>query len=290
MSLLGTRIEAVWHTAIVVGGVEHYFDGGLGIATATPGTTRFGRAMRVDHLGDTTRTMDEFIAWNSQMMATKYGPFDYNLLQRNCNHYTDDAAQFLVGRGIADDVINQVDRLLSTPLGAMFRPMLEKISMAPDAAAGSGVNSTHSDVPRSAAPAGGVGITLEQDTALRGLLQAMEEEVSGTSSFESASRCLDTIATVLDNVTQHPSERRYQTLNTSSPVWTNIISLGEPTASRILELAGFRRVDAQYMLPEGPGAFSFQLLRDMVPIIRGSRDSIEQIGQAIQASLADQSS
>ena len=51
MPLTGTQIDAIYHTSIVLGGVEYYF--GQGIQTAAPGSTHHGRPMQILPLGKT---------------------------------------------------------------------------------------------------------------------------------------------------------------------------------------------------------------------------------------------
>ena len=43
------QIEGVWHTSIVVGGLEYYF--GCGVSQSSPGLTPFGRPVQVIELG-----------------------------------------------------------------------------------------------------------------------------------------------------------------------------------------------------------------------------------------------
>ncbi len=44
-----TQIEGVWHTSIVVHGVEYVY--GYGVQRAVPGTTPFGQPLHEIHLG-----------------------------------------------------------------------------------------------------------------------------------------------------------------------------------------------------------------------------------------------
>lgn len=48
---LGTQIDAVYHTAIVIEGVEYYF--GQGVQTCRAGSTHHGRPMEIIKLGST---------------------------------------------------------------------------------------------------------------------------------------------------------------------------------------------------------------------------------------------
>ena len=45
----GVQIEGVWHTSVVVGGLEYYF--GCGVSQSSPGLTPFGRPVQVVELG-----------------------------------------------------------------------------------------------------------------------------------------------------------------------------------------------------------------------------------------------
>ena len=118
-ALVGRQIDAIWHTGIVLHGAEYYFDGGVGIERGGPGLTRFGRPVKTVSIGSTAQTKAQFEAWNRNQRS-KFGPMDYNLLQRNCNHYTEDAAQFLCSLSIPDEVRHQVDIIMNTPMLQMF--------------------------------------------------------------------------------------------------------------------------------------------------------------------------
>ena len=50
-SLLGIQIDAVYHTALVFGGIEYFF--GAGVQTSYPGTTHHGKPMEVIPMGTT---------------------------------------------------------------------------------------------------------------------------------------------------------------------------------------------------------------------------------------------
>jgi len=54
LPMLGLNIdlEGVWHTAIVVHGVEWFFGSG-GIEHSNPGGTLLGQPLKIEHLGET---------------------------------------------------------------------------------------------------------------------------------------------------------------------------------------------------------------------------------------------
>jgi uncharacterized cupredoxin-like copper-binding protein len=55
-AFLGVQIDAVYHTAIVMEGIEYLYDGG--IKTARPGMTHLGKPMRIVELGKTELPME----------------------------------------------------------------------------------------------------------------------------------------------------------------------------------------------------------------------------------------
>ena len=54
----------------------------------------------------------------------KYGADQYNIVTWNCNHFTDEASEFILGKGIPKHVLNQAKELLETPMGQQFKPLL----------------------------------------------------------------------------------------------------------------------------------------------------------------------
>jgi len=125
--LLGRRIEGVWHTAVVVYGNE-YFYGGHGIACCVPGTTQLGQPLKKENLGMTSipqNVFEEYLLGNSN---SKFHGASYNLLHNNCNNFSDEVAKFLTGNGIDENIVNLPQKVLSSPMGPLIRPHLEKMS------------------------------------------------------------------------------------------------------------------------------------------------------------------
>lgn len=50
-TFLGVQIDAIYHTSIVMGGVEYVYDGG--VKTIQPGKSHLGRPMQIVQLGET---------------------------------------------------------------------------------------------------------------------------------------------------------------------------------------------------------------------------------------------
>lgn len=60
-------------------------------------------------------------------IAFKYTPDKYDLINHNCNMFTNEAAEFLTGKGIDEKYYNQAKHLLETPAGQMFKPFLQQM-------------------------------------------------------------------------------------------------------------------------------------------------------------------
>jgi hypothetical protein len=122
-SLLGIQIDAVYHTSIVVRGIEHYFGGGINVAMA--GTTPFGhQPMQVVDLGETCLSED-IIEGLLIELSTKYTPENYSLLSNNCNSFSNELSQLLTGNSIPEHITGLPETVLTTPFGQMLRPLLQ---------------------------------------------------------------------------------------------------------------------------------------------------------------------
>ena len=138
-SMIGKHIEGIWHTGIVVYGKEYYYGGGLQVGV--PGGTHYGTPARVETLGVTSESMQGFETFLSSI-AADYSPQSYHLLDHNCNHFTAQAAEFLGVGPIPDYVSSLPEEFLSTPFGAMLRPVIDSMMGGMGGALGESVSST----------------------------------------------------------------------------------------------------------------------------------------------------
>ena len=75
-------------------------------------------------LGETTKTPAEFRSFLDSIRA-RFTPETYNLITHNCNNFTDECCQFLIGQGIPGHITGLPAELMATPIGMMLRPMIE---------------------------------------------------------------------------------------------------------------------------------------------------------------------
>ncbi len=121
--LLGTSLEAVYHTGVVAFGKEYWFGCGLQCAAESTTQTQFGMPLRSVDMGTTEvdETMfEEFLA----EVSSRFTPETYNLLRWNCNNFSDEATQFLVGKSIPQEILDLPEVFMRTEIGKSLAPML----------------------------------------------------------------------------------------------------------------------------------------------------------------------
>lgn len=123
-AFLGKTIEGIWHTGVVVYGNEYYFGGG--IQHAPVGTTPYGTPIRVVDLGVTHLQKDVFESY-LQEISPRYTAQTYSLLTHNCNNFSNEVAQFLVGATIPEYILNLPNEVTSSPMGALMLPMIQQM-------------------------------------------------------------------------------------------------------------------------------------------------------------------
>ncbi|KAM0898734.1 hypothetical protein ACQ4PT_021747 [Festuca glaucescens] len=123
-SFLGKPIEAIWHTGVVVYGKEYFFGGG--IQSTAAGATQYGRPVRVVDLGVTHLPREVFEDYLRDI-APRYTAETYRLMTHNCNNFSNEAAQFLVGAGIPDYILSLPNEVMSSPMGPLIMPMIQNL-------------------------------------------------------------------------------------------------------------------------------------------------------------------
>lgn len=123
--LIGKQIDGVWHTAVCVFGKEYFYGGG--ICVGEPKKTPYGYPVKELDFGYTTKTEEDLKSY-IRSINSQFTMNTYNVLNHNCNHFTDAALFFLVGKHLPNSILKQHEEILNTPMGQMFRPMLESMS------------------------------------------------------------------------------------------------------------------------------------------------------------------
>lgn len=125
-------IDIIPHTAIVAFGKEYFF--GQGIEITHPHEFRQTRGIHpieIQSLGHTSCTQSEFEAWCRAQAQGRFSVTSYDLLTRNCNNFTEEAARegLRLNRGVPSWILEVPQKFLSSPMGMMIRPMLEQMQL-----------------------------------------------------------------------------------------------------------------------------------------------------------------
>ncbi|KAF2296439.1 hypothetical protein GH714_037987 [Hevea brasiliensis] len=123
-TFLGKAVEGIWHTGVVVYGNEYYFGGGIQHDPA--GRTPYGTPIKVVDLGITHVPKDVFEVY-LQEISPRYTAETYSLLTNNCNNFSNEVAQFLVGATIPEYILQLPNEVMSSSMGALIMPMIQNL-------------------------------------------------------------------------------------------------------------------------------------------------------------------
>ncbi|XP_072378155.1 uncharacterized protein [Diabrotica undecimpunctata] len=80
-TIIGKKIDGIWHTSIVIYNREYFF-GSRGVESCNPGTTAVGRPLRVEVLGETQVPYTVFIDYLKGLSESSYAYNSFLLEQR----------------------------------------------------------------------------------------------------------------------------------------------------------------------------------------------------------------
>lgn len=129
-SLIGKYIEGVWHTAVCVFGKEYYYGGG--ICSGFPKSTPYGKPVKEFSMGTTTKTKQEFEAY-IETIRKDFSAENYDLINHNCNHFTDKALMFLTEKHLPDSILKQHEEIMKTPMGKTIMSFMQGMNQGSNA-------------------------------------------------------------------------------------------------------------------------------------------------------------
>ncbi|CAG0917057.1 unnamed protein product [Notodromas monacha] len=129
-ALIGKQVDGIWHTGVVVYGREYFF-GAHGISTCDPGGTILGEPNEIEILGETQIPQDVFQEFLTELESERFRGSKYHLLHHNCNTFSNELSEFLVGVSIPAHIIDLPQEILSTPIGATIVSLVERIGPVP---------------------------------------------------------------------------------------------------------------------------------------------------------------
>eukprot|EP00929_Paragymnodinium_shiwhaense_P060206 TRINITY_DN30091_c0_g1_i1.p1 TRINITY_DN30091_c0_g1~~TRINITY_DN30091_c0_g1_i1.p1 ORF type:complete len:569 (+),score=83.73 TRINITY_DN30091_c0_g1_i1:132-1838(+) len=140
--LLGHHLEAVYHSSVVVYGLEYWYGGEVFENSPPLHESLFGpplkesvvplvqseysEDLKVVNLGDTLLTHEEFLRFLNESLKLKYRRDNYDVLNHNCNCFSDALVRHLTGSGIPGQILHLPETLLNTPAGQVLNPVINK--------------------------------------------------------------------------------------------------------------------------------------------------------------------
>jgi len=118
-------LEGVWHTAIVVHNKEIFF-GSSGIEHCPPGATMLGQPLETKLLGKTNVNMENLTAYITNLGLSEFHGSRYDLFKHNCNNFSSYLTKFLGVDDIPQHILDLPNKVMSSPIAAMLRPILEQ--------------------------------------------------------------------------------------------------------------------------------------------------------------------
>lgn len=125
--LLGRHLDGIWHTSVVAYRREYFF-GPVGIQSAVPGSTELKEPQKVEEIGFTFLPYSVFLEYINGLATSKFAPGTYNLFKHNCNNFSDEVSNFLVGTGIPKYILDLPEEILQTPIGQALVPLIEDLT------------------------------------------------------------------------------------------------------------------------------------------------------------------
>lgn len=120
--LFGPRLEGIWHTSVVAHGKEYWFGGR--VFESEPGRSQFGVPDRIVELGETMRTAKDVEGFINRELLDEFTAASYDVLTRNCNHFSEEVCRFLTNQHIPEDVLRQPELVLGSPTAQVARPLV----------------------------------------------------------------------------------------------------------------------------------------------------------------------
>merc|ERR1711959_677828 len=138
---MGRTFEAIYHSGVLVNGLEYSYTGA--ISYHQPPSPHFPvilggahKQLRLErsvycpqlhtlHVGYTLRSFLEIFHFVRNRQS-KYNHESYDVINHNCNCFSDEMLRFLIGRGLPDEIMKMPQEILETSVPRLLRPVLNR--------------------------------------------------------------------------------------------------------------------------------------------------------------------
>ncbi|CXJ20638.1 conserved protein, unknown function [Plasmodium berghei] len=141
--LIGKQIGGVWHTAVLIYNMEYFYGGGIMCLPPNEFESHYNiKPVEIIDMGE-TEVDKTFFHDYLDGIRPNFTTDKYNLINWNCNNFTNEACNFLLGKGIPQYILNTPYEVMSTPKGKLILDMMQscQTSIAPGMENSSTINS-----------------------------------------------------------------------------------------------------------------------------------------------------
>ncbi|CZT99340.1 PPPDE peptidase domain-containing protein [Plasmodium falciparum NF54] len=131
--LIGKQIDGVWHTAVLVYNMEYFYGGGILCLEQQEFETFYNiKPVDIIDMGTTELLQTHFHEYLNGIQKN-FTVDKYNIVNWNCNNFTNEVCNFLVGKNIPQYILNTPYEVMSTSKGKLILDMMQSYqsSIAP---------------------------------------------------------------------------------------------------------------------------------------------------------------
>ncbi|SOV79263.1 conserved protein, unknown function [Plasmodium sp. gorilla clade G3] len=131
--LIGKQIDGVWHTAVLVYNMEYFYGGGILCLEQQEFETFYNiKPVGIIDMGTTELLQTHFHEYLNGIQKN-FTVDKYNIVNWNCNNFTNEVCNFLVGKNIPQYILNTPYEVMSTSKGKLILDMMQSYqsSIAP---------------------------------------------------------------------------------------------------------------------------------------------------------------
>ncbi|CAG2174980.1 unnamed protein product [Oppiella nova] len=110
---LGKELPGIWHTSVIAYEREYFF-GSCGIQSCNAGETILGEPDQMLKLGKCQLPYSLFLEYLSSLGDSTFAPGTYNLMEHNCNNFSNELSLFLTGRPVPQEILDLPSEVLNT--------------------------------------------------------------------------------------------------------------------------------------------------------------------------------
>lgn len=280
----------VWHTGVLVH--EHEFFFGGGIACLPNGRFEMEHGIlvsKVIEMGTTTKTLEEIQSW-VRSVDGQWTMESYDLIQRNCNHFSNALLKWLLNREddcVPREILHQHEFL--PPFAQQFLPLIQSLQNQFTATAIPGFQAPQ--IPATIPPSTSSNATGPQrpPPQPRNVPTPFSQKLDQlaacpATSIAAKKEAVDVLCTLAKNAKENATEIKYRTVKSTNPRVAALLSV--QYGKECLEELGFKSSgDGSYSLGN---SLNFEVLAGLQVAVNYCNKVLEEFKDFENGKYSDQ--